>query len=418
VRFSSFVSKNIVAVSVVALGVVLFLSTLWRGAVNPDQSDFTTYYYATKGALSLPFKHPYSNLSPLFPFFYPPGALVFFRPLNLLPYSAAVFVWALVSFAAFAAGLFLLFKSLEKIGWGFSRGQRALLFLALSLFYPLKFTILAGQANTIIFFCLVAAFYFYLREQDHLAGLSLAIGTILKISPALLLVYFLTKRRWKIFLWGAFFVALFSLGAELGVWWDQSINWYYLRRVVHHTTDQGGAHWRDQSLLSFLRLFQRFFDGIYSRFFESFLGSKLSGVRFYSLVNYALVGLATLPLLWFSFRSPSKERAGRCHFLEYSLLVLLGVGGTGLCWFHQYTILLLPLLVGLAAALHLRSGAFRAVILGLLAAIYLVWAVNLEPYLSQQGYEPRVLTSVMFYGAVALVGILFYLWRRGSKIVS
>ena len=417
-RLPSFVSKNIVVLSVVVLGIALFLPALWRGAFNADQSDFTTYYYATKGALSLPLKHPYSNLAPLFPFFYPPGALVLFRPLNLLPYSAAVFVWTLVSFAAFVAGLYLLFKSLEKIGWGFSRGQQALIFLALSLFYPLTFTILAGQANAIIFLCLVAAFYFYLREQDHLAGLSLAIGAVLKISPALLLVYFLIKRRWKIFLWGVFFVALFSLGAEFAVQWDQSINWYYLRRVVHHTADQGGAYWRDQSLLSFLRLFQRFFDGLYSRIFESFLGSKLSGLRFYSLVNYALVGLATLPLLWSSFRSRSESRQSWRTLTEYSLFAILGVIGSGLCWYHQYTILILPWVVALARVLKTELGTRRATFLGILFSAFLAWAINWELLMFNRGYEPRFMTSIMFYGAAAVFGILFYLRRWGSRISS
>lgn len=401
-------AKLLAPIAFLVVGTFLFLPTLFRGALNSAQSDFTTYYYATKWAFSLPFKHPYSNLAPLYPFFYLPAALVFFRPLNLLPYSAAVFIWTAVSFVAFVCGLFLLFKSLEQLGLGFSKLQQSLMFLALSFFYPLKFTLLSGQANAVIFFCLAAAFYFYLQEQDLLVGLCLALGTILKISPAILLLYFLIKRRWKIFLWGIFFIVLFSLGAEFSVRWDKSINWHYFRHVVHHVSDQGGPHYRDQSLLSFIAQFKNFWDGLYSHYLEDCFGNFLSGRRFQALVNYAIVGVSSLPLWLLSLRQRDASRKNKRNLLEYSLFVILGIVGTGLCWYHQYTMLILPLLSALAIVLKMKPGILRAVFLGLLSSIFLAWAINWEPLTFARGYEPRFLTSIMFYGSFALYLALFY----------
>lgn len=388
-------------------GFALFLPTLWSAALNPSQSDFTTYYYATKWAFSIPFRHPYSNLAPLYPFFYPPGALVFFRPLNLFSYPAAVFSWTFLSFISFVGGLFLLFKSLEKVGLGLSRLQQSLIFFFLSFFWPLKFTFLSGQANAIIFFFLSTAFFCYLRKKNALAGLSLALATILKISPALLLLYFLIRRRWRIFLWGIFFILVFSLVAEIGVRWDKSVNWHYFRHVVHHVSDQGGPNYRDQSLLSFIMFWRGRWDRLYSRYFEPYFGEFLSGKRFYALINYFVVSLPVVIILALAWFSQKTKRCNPRVLLEYSVLLILGVVGSGLCWYHQYAILIFPLLTSLAFVLGVKPGVPRGVFLALIFAVFLAWAINWEPLTTSGGHSPRLLTSIMLYGAFVLYGILF-----------
>ncbi len=395
-------------------GIVAFLPTIREAMFNTAQSDFTTYYWASKWATTLPFKHPYSNLAPLFPFFYPPAALIFFRPLSFLPYQKAVAVFSIISFTAFVIGYRLSCDSLKKVGLPIPLWMQSAFFFSLAFWHPVQFTFLAGQANGLIFFFVSSAFYCYLQgghkgrsyKPDITAGFLLALAAILKITPALLLIFFLFRGRSKIFLSGIFFILAFSLGAEYLVQWDQSINWYYLRRVVHHVSDQGESIYRDQSVLSLIMIWRGYLDSFYSNYLEQYFGEFLSGRRFYSAVSYIAAGLGILFPLISAPLSSTNRRFDSSVITDYSALLLVGVVGSGLAWFHQYTILIFSFLVGLGLVLKMRSGFLKLLFVLFLAGTGVVWGYNWEPFTYNHGFSPWYLSSIMLFGAFVLYFIL------------
>ncbi len=387
-------------------GIVAFIPTIHKAATNVAQSDFTTYYWASKWSFTLPFKHPYSNLAPLYPFFYPPAALILLRPFSLLPYQTAVAVWTWLSFAAFVIGFRLACDSLKTVGLAIPLWLQSILFFSFVFFKPVRFTFNAGQANAFIFFFISAAFYFYLREQDFLSGVFLALATILKITPILLLIFFLLRGRTKIFFFGLAVICVFSGLAEYFVQWDQSINWYYLRRVVHHVSDQGNAVYRDQSILSLVMIWRGFWDQLYSNYLEQYLGEILSGRRFYAVVSYIITGFAVLHSLVSVPLSARWRRDDASVATDYASLLLVGVIGSGLAWFHQYTILIFSFLVGLGLVFKMRWGLLKFLSLILLVGIGFCWAYNWEPYTYNRGFSPWYLSSVMLFGAIVLYFIL------------
>ncbi len=125
------------------------------------------------------------------PYRYPPQtavALLAMRPLG--PHNAAV-VWGLLNGAALIAGAYILGRTTRK-PWG-----PAASLLMLLLFYPVWESLIFGQIIGIVFFLLVLALWALNRGRGALAGASIAIATVLKVFPALLVVYVIWRRRWR-----------------------------------------------------------------------------------------------------------------------------------------------------------------------------------------------------------------------------
>jgi hypothetical protein len=55
-----------------------------------------------------------------------------------------------------------------------------------------------GNTNTFVAASVIAHLYFYRRGNDSLAGIFLALGICLKLTPALFLLYWLWQRQWKV----------------------------------------------------------------------------------------------------------------------------------------------------------------------------------------------------------------------------
>lgn len=118
-----------------------------------------------------------------------PSALVV-SPLSSLPPLQAKRYWLLLNLVFLVLTFVLLVRSTrlapERIG--------LLVFLAL---VPLCSNFVFGQMHVLVLLLLTIAAWLYFKDRLVWSGLTLAIGTVLKIYPGLFLIFFLLKKQWR-----------------------------------------------------------------------------------------------------------------------------------------------------------------------------------------------------------------------------
>ncbi len=192
----------LVAASLVLLGFVFIKNLI----------DFPVYYAAGQSLIDgrRDLYAPDFALGPVMDYRYPPVFLVVFIPLWWLPYKLAAYIWYLLSVLQIACALRLLKEILaptkfRKTLWlflFFSTGQ----YFIMILHY--------GNAHLLAIFFLVLALYFARVKKAPLAALFMALAITIKLTPALLLIYFASKRRWRYLSFvGLFLIAINFLPA-------------------------------------------------------------------------------------------------------------------------------------------------------------------------------------------------------------
>jgi hypothetical protein len=142
---------------------------------------------------------------------YPPAFYALFAPLRLLGPGRADVAFAAASVLG-AFGAFL------AIGRALARGRFADARVALALAAAgtagaLHHAVAAGEPTPLVLALVAATVWAYLTHRDEVAGLSAALAALVKVTPALFLVYFAWKRRWRVVAWGAIGLALFGWAA-------------------------------------------------------------------------------------------------------------------------------------------------------------------------------------------------------------
>ena len=151
------------------------------------------------------------------PYGYPPFFAVFIRLWSWLPYPQAITAWKVFNIVCLLSGMACL---LAYLGWPWKVKGAAIAFLALILFPPAQENILLGQVNSIIF--LLSSLIFLVvkvprkRGWEFYAGLLAGLAASIKIFPAIIVVYFLFRKRW----WGVLGGIISGfLCQAIGVFW-------------------------------------------------------------------------------------------------------------------------------------------------------------------------------------------------------
>jgi hypothetical protein len=113
----------------------------------------------------------------------------------LLPYDIARYVFFTLSVSVTFCTIPLLFANRDKdyrkelilIGW-----------FAAFLFFPNYFSLYNGQINSLLFFFCALALFFIRKKRLWLAGLFVALASLIKIFPLVLLPFFVFKRQYKL----------------------------------------------------------------------------------------------------------------------------------------------------------------------------------------------------------------------------
>jgi len=132
------------------------------------------------------------------------------------------------------------------------------------------------------------------------------------------------------------------------------------------------------------------------------------------LISYSIVGV--LGLLFFIIDLKTKK-GKYTLFIDYFILTTIGVIGTGLAWYHQYTILLLPLM-GTAVLIftHFDKKFKKEKLIYVvgITLVYLSWFANLR---SKNYFPKNYYQFVMFYGGVLLL-VGLYVLKLNQKWLS
>jgi hypothetical protein len=149
----------------------------------------------------------------------PPMVLISLVPFWKLGYVAAGATWAAIKVLSFLAGMLALIRSLEAGGFRVPAG--VLLVAGAFGIRPIVSDLQHANLNIFVVVWVALAWALFLRGRDVWAGLFVALAVVTKVTPALLLLYFLYRREWKV-LGGAaaglllFFVILPGLYLGMG----------------------------------------------------------------------------------------------------------------------------------------------------------------------------------------------------------
>jgi hypothetical protein len=253
----------------------------------------------------------------VWPYRYPPYAAALLRPFIGLGEPTLRAAWQIGSVIAMVAAAWLTARALG------GRWMYAVAFLLLFVFAPAYDTLLVGQINGFLVLSLAVALWAIARKRDRVLGVSLAVGTALKLVPAALFVYFLACRRWRAAVWFVIGLAVLTLVAMLLVGTHAFVA--YAKWAVDLVRPQ----------LVMNGPMNVTFVGAMGRLFPHDLGLARSLGRM--LAAAALV--ATVVVCW-----PRRDRP-RDDALAFSMIVALLALLPPFTWFHQVVTLLPPLLV-------------------------------------------------------------------------
>ncbi|MHB8460881.1 MAG: glycosyltransferase family 87 protein [Candidatus Limnocylindrales bacterium] len=139
-------------------------------------------YALSPGDRPIDIRPPYWTV----PLLSPPLIAVIWRPLAALPGEAGLYIW----WAACAVGIG------STIGL-MLRARPVLMAVALFVFLvPFIYEIPTGNVNGLLLFALVAVWLLVREGHDRGAGVVLAVAAVLKLTPAILVIWLLVQRRW------------------------------------------------------------------------------------------------------------------------------------------------------------------------------------------------------------------------------
>jgi len=339
--------------------------TTWR--THDNSTDFDTYYFAAKEALSGASVYaPHKDVSP---YIYPPFFACLIAPLAFFSMETASTIWYLLNIIFSFLCLYLCFSFIsgdKKISDRL--GEIALVpkFLALVVISALLLdNISMLQVNIMIVFLVLASLYFFRKKNDILTGLFLAMAVSIKIVPVLFLVYFAVKREFKVCLFTVLGLALFSfavpsfyLGFESAVGgmvaWVNSMLLNAISSTPNHDTIVVLFNPENQSITAFFSrwLVKNDFLIIHlkrmAHEFPPFLICWTFNLGRASAfwASRAIVFLL-LSVSFFLCRAKIKDRmSGQLNF-EWALIFLAALIANPILRTHQMVLLLFPLILAL-----------------------------------------------------------------------
>ncbi len=137
-------------------------------------------YTLQPGDRDVPLEPPYWTV----PLLSPPAVAVAWRPLSLLPENLAMTGWWLAG-----AGLLL-----AAIAWALARGTVPVLIALLLLSPMLAQTVVASNVNSFLVPLLMGAWLASSAGHGRAAGLAVAVATVLKLTPAAFVLWFIARR--------------------------------------------------------------------------------------------------------------------------------------------------------------------------------------------------------------------------------
>ncbi len=359
--------KNILLLGFIIASFSYSLFTVARIIAVSQLQDFRLYYLGAQSVLRN--KNPYEQVQGVI---YPPISLVLLTPFASLPLEFAEDVWTIFSLIALLVSVSLLLRISETNS---TRNFFIVAGLAM-LSFPVKFNLGMGQINLFLLLLTCLSFYWYRRQLPVLAGSALAIAAALKLTPLVLLVFFLKKRQWRIVISCIVgFIVLNGFGLTL---LGTSATIDYWQKIFPAIPTVGNAIYYNQALTGWLA--------------RADMADQVAKV-----INYLVFG-GMLAMSWFIMRE--KKQLVAVELSELGLLMISVLVGTGLAWQHHYVALLVPFFAVSLRAMNLKRSKTKYLVA--IGISYLLVAANLKNPLIIIGIWQHIVLSHVLIGAIVL----------------
>lgn len=342
-----------------AAAAVWFVVNVWVIFTTSSFADFDILFHS---ALSLAAgQSPYDvnglRQAPFGPYYkFPPLVDIVLGRLALIPWHLQVVEVARI-YAAFGLILylitFLVLKKTESLRLGSIPFY--LLAIAFLTFQPSLDTLYGAQHEFVILALFTLAYWGLLggRKGQWIAGASIAVTALVKIYPALLLVYFALRRYWSAAISFVAMAAALSLISIVLAGWEISRQFWF---DIFPSLSGGTASLENQS-----------FFGFFARLFVN--GAKVNPALTTPIpVASLMANIATIIALALSFAGLWRVSSVRFAFpILIPLMLLISPNA----WIHYETLLLLPLAILLTAFAE-RAGwwEWTALLLALVLVAY------------------------------------------------
>ena len=257
-------------------------------------------------------------------------------------------------------------------------------------FRPLADTLAFGQIDLMLLFLLTMALWALRSRHEGVAGALVALGTLFKIYPVLLLAFFVLKGQWRALAGFTLAMALYNGLSIAIIGWNEHL--IYLTQVVPHIG--GTTSWVENQTIS----------GFLARLTDSPREADIYQYQPLRLLGIALSGSIALTACALALRPAPRESTG--YALQYGTFLLLMVLAAPAAWMHYQTLLIIPF--G-ALLLHLRERMVSLPHATVLATSFALIAYG-NQWSFYDGTIHGVLTiagvSYKFYGMLLLGGLL------------
>lgn len=146
---------------------------------------------------------------------YLPFFTIFMTPWSYLPLRPAAVLFTVLSLALLALSVVLAEVLLHgRVG---DRPSRSMwISVGLMLPYATSCAVLGAMGHVLLFLTL-ASWFLVVRRREWLAGTTLGLAILIKLLPAVLVVYFLLQRRWRVAAASLVTVVVLGLGSPLAL---------------------------------------------------------------------------------------------------------------------------------------------------------------------------------------------------------
>lgn len=395
-----FLPLKIFLILVVLLSGIYFAN---RSGTNPQEykNDFNVYYFAAQEIAAG--RTPYDNLlGEWVPYLYPPLLAELLVPVAFLPLPLAAYLWFLLN----AAALFFALKMSSQLvmqrglfDWiqlpqskvdvpAYQNRVEQISIATLTFAILLRFILDNfdyGQVNILVTALAIAHIYFFSKRKLGISSTALILAITIKLTPGILLVYHLARRRWKYALANTALttVVLLVSFAPFGTHSYEAFQTFFTRTVLNEQKFDL-AYSGNQSLRGGLeRLAQH-----HTKFDWLIPESPMMGMFF----------VGCLLAMWRARR----ETAAAPFFC---LMVLL----SPLSWKQHFVILLFPIADLIAQAWREKKFQHKVILITILAIVFALFNLTSPRLIGTTAAERCDAASLILIGGILIYAI--WLWR-------
>lgn len=390
---------------VLFLAVLLIVGLGWvavyRAAYSPDhRSDFTVYTATGKAALTGADLYRAQNSRGL-SYVYPPPFAILMVPFSVLPVFLGTLTW-------YAFSVLLTFWSL-RMCVAMVRQERhfdgdtfwlAVLAAVLVLPWFIQGTA-EGQATLLMSWLVVAALYWEIKNRPILAATYLAAAILIKVLPAVLLAYFVCRKKWRFVTATLVFIVLGAIVPPTAVFgWNKTLTYWREWAAVVAGPSLGNEQQRRESpvdgqLLSPRKPRSQTLEAVCWRLMGARHAREIAATAAAAML--VIIGLV-------GWRSQPHSEA-----LIVSAVLVWMILAAPLSEFHYLLVLLLPMMAMVFVAAHEPDGVTRWLVRATLAVFALSGLLTLA-------FVPLQQIGLLCWAMIGLWGVLLMVVSRQARM--